>query len=281
MITTLHGLPESHRIMTTVSADFFLSTASCVTSNEPGTSLARPAPFWLRLLRLGTTPRRSHAGGDASSPPDKRAVTARIHERLVRSARDKQPMTVIVFAINDLPQVESVFGASVARDVLAHVSDKLERMAGRAGLAVRTAATEFTVLLPWADRVRAVRTVDSIFGRPCRVEFEKDHDEILVLPDFEVSTLDCDSASIDATYQKLRGRIAQARLHRQQRRPDEDGMAQGEPAEKPAHAAAAPAHVKPAPVRLAAPAKAAPLLEARNFSYAPIPPTIPMPVGRH
>lgn len=205
---------------------------------------------------------------------------ARIRERLRRSAQDKQPMTVIVFELGDLPQVEAVFGASVAQEILAHASDKLQRLAGRAGLAVRTAASEFTVLLPWADRARATVTVDAMFGRPCRIELEKDHTEILVLPDFEVSTLDCDSASIDTTYQKLRGRIAQARLRNQERHHiAKDGKSPGKPAQKAVHPAGTPPGLRAAKARI--PAAPASTMAPPDLSHAPIPPTIPMPVGRH
>lgn len=269
--------------MSPVSADFTASTVSCFAATGHDASLARVAPFWLWLLRLRTAFWRPRPAEHESLHSDSRAVMARIRERLRRSAQDKQPMTVIVFELGDLPQVEAVFGASVAQEILDHASDKLQRLAGRAGLAVRTAASEFTVLLPWADRARATVTIGAMFGRPCRIELEKDHTEILVLPDFEVSTLDCDSASIDTTYQKLRGRIAQARLrNRQRHHVAGDGKSSGKPVQKPVHPAATAPGLRAAKARKpAAPAITIAAPSAPDHPYAPIPPTIPMPVGRH
>ena len=197
---------------------------------------------------------------------------------------------MVVFELGDLPLVDRVFGASMAREVLAHVTDKLQRLAGRSGLAVRTGASEFTVLLPWADSERAVNTVHAVFGRPCRVEFEMDHAEILLLPHLEVTTLDCDSTSIDATYQKLRHQIAQARLHDVERHAhDLDPMSEMDSelraVEQSAHARTAidapdcfaathleAAATQPAPLDWPAP-------RAHEVCYSPVPPTIPMPIG--
>jgi GGDEF domain-containing protein len=79
---------------------------------------------------------------------DKQAMLRGVEEMLPRSRREKQHLTVIVFDLSDLPELELVFGAQVAEKVVTDISRKFERLATRRGLAVRTAPTVFTVLLP-------------------------------------------------------------------------------------------------------------------------------------
>jgi GGDEF domain-containing protein len=276
--------------MSTISADITCATAH--TAPARGASLAATMRSWLGSLRAVAALATNHAEGDQVGEGHKQSVAVRIRERLRRSAHDKQPMTVVVFELGDLPLVERVFGASMAREVLAHVTGKLQRRAGRSGLAVRTAPYEFTVLLPWADSERAVDTVHAVFGKPCRVEFEMDHAEILLLPHLEVSTLECDAASIDATYQKLRHQIAQARLHDVERHAHDldpmsemDSELQGsDKTARAENAIDAPdcfaathleaAATQPAPLDLTLPL-------ARDMCYTPAPATIPMPIGLH
>src|SRR5512140_1673836 len=143
--------------MSTISADITCATAHIAPAR--GASLADMLRWCLGSLRAVAALASNHAAGDQASEHHKQSVAVRIRERLRRSAHDKQPMTMVVFELSDLPLVARVFGASMARAVVAHVTGKLERLAGRSGLAVRTAPNEFTVLLPWADSERAVDPV--------------------------------------------------------------------------------------------------------------------------
>lgn len=127
------------------------------------------------------------------------------------------PLTVLVFEQADLPELHALFGGEAARTVTAKFNQKLQALAGPRGLAIRSDATTWTVLLPGLDDAQAVDAVERVFGRSLAVDLESEGEEILLVPTMEVRTVSRDAAPMHRIYQEMRGRI-EGTLGRQRRR---------------------------------------------------------------
>jgi len=136
---------------------------------------------------------------------------------LARARSENQPLTMAVFDLDDLPEMESVFGAIVTREVVAQVALRLQGIAGSRGLVIRTDATVFTVLMPGFGRDRAQHAIERTMGKPCCIELDADDHEIVLVPEVKVHSFRADSPSMEQVYIELRRAISQAQ-HLEQRR---------------------------------------------------------------
>lgn len=114
--------------------------------------------------------------------------------------RDARPLTVAVVELSDLPEVRSLFGNDVAGQVTRRMAVRLQAIATDRGLAERTSATQFSVLLPGMEAATARRALQAVFGHAGCVEYECGGDEIVLLPDFRVAQVPADHGSIAQTY---------------------------------------------------------------------------------
>lgn len=176
-----------------------------------------------RLLGLAATPApasRTAAGNVARTgwQHHRQAMLAACEGMLRRAELGKQPLSIAVFDLSDLPEVESLFGPDVAKQVIAQVTSRLQCIATSRGLAVRTGATVFTVLMPGYSRDRAHLAIQKFMGRPCRIELDTGDDEIVLIPGFKVHTLRAESDSLPQVYQDLCRDISDARDAEQRRR---------------------------------------------------------------
>lgn len=149
------------------------------------------------------------------------------------------PLTVLVFEQADLPELHALFGGEAARTVTARFNQKLQALAGARGLAIRSDATTWTVLLPGVDDAQAVDAVQRVFGPSLAVDLDSEGEEILLVPTLEVRTVRREIAPMQRIYQEMRGRIA-GTLGRQRRR-EEFLRRERERHTRPASAARAPA----------------------------------------
>lgn len=177
-------------------------------------SLLRQLVGWLGLVR----------SGHKAAPAQRRSPVQQTHlmlqageQMLARSHTDKQPLSIAVFDLNDLPELETVFGPQVAREVMAQVVLKLQGMAGTRGVVIRTDATVFTVLMPGFGRDRAHQAIERTMGSPCCIELDAGDHEIVLVPDFKVHTMRPDSGPLGDVYARLRRDIASGQ-HLEQRR---------------------------------------------------------------
>lgn len=135
----------------------------------------------------------------------------------VRAAQDNQPLSLVVFDLSDLPELEAVFGAAVAREVMTQVTSRLQELATGKGLVMRTEGTVFTVLMPGFGRDRALQAIERTMGNPCCIELDADDHEIVLVPEFKVHTLRPESGPLAQVYAALRRDIAAAQQLEQRR----------------------------------------------------------------
>lgn len=148
--------------------------------------------------------------------PDEELLSV-VGEKMVAAARASgQPITLVVMQVYDLPEVELVFGRSAAEEVIDEVMTQLTRMAARKGFVVRSKADTFALLIPGMNAQATMAALGARFGRPCAIEFELGEDEILLVPDVKVHTLDA-GESLREVYTRVGRLIARERGREQLR----------------------------------------------------------------
>jgi len=229
--------------------------------NKPARpNLLREVVRWLGLDRKGQ-PARAAAPQRKGWEQDTQAMLDRGARMVARARRDNQSLSIAVFDLNDLPELESVFGAQVASDVVTQVALRLQEMVGVKGLVVRADATVFTVLMPGFGRDRAQEAIERRMGSPCCIELDAGEHEIVLVPDFKVHTMRPDSGPLAGVYAGLRRDIydAQKQERRRQRYLQQERES----------------HTRPMDLRADAAPK--PVLEERAM-YRPADATVPMPL---
>ena len=143
---------------------------------------------------------------------DKDAMFKAGDEMLHRRRGDNHPLSVAVFDLSDLPELQCVFGRQATRDFIAQTAVRLQGLIARKGLAARTGATTFTVLLPGVDRDGALAVIRAALGQPCCIELAAGGEEIVLVPDFMVRTVSGDSVCLSEVYESMCRDIGGARL---------------------------------------------------------------------
>lgn len=139
------------------------------------------------------------------------------HEMLCRSSVGYRPLSVVVLDLNDLPELECIFGTLAAEEIIVQTAARLQRLATRKGLAVRTGATLFTVLLPDVDHDEARDLIGAALGQHGCIELEAGGDEIMLVPEFRVRTVFGHAVSLKKTIESLCRDMAQSRLQDERR----------------------------------------------------------------
>lgn len=176
-------------------------------------------------------------------------------EMLAASRGDGRPLSVVVFDCPDLLEVRAIYGSSMARKLMARIVRKLGALTADRGLAARTGATEFTVVLPGMGREKALAAIQRVLGNPMRIELDAGDSEIVLVPDFLVETAGSDTASVEGLHAELRRELArqhdreQRRQHRMTRERERHSRPMGlvalsdtgaQKAQRPVRAALAP-----------------------------------------
>jgi GGDEF domain-containing protein len=129
---------------------------------------------------------------------------------LEQAVADRRPLSLALVELHDLPELHRLFGRSMADRVLARAGRQLRAVAGGKGLAVRTSATQFTLVLPGfqADAVRLA--LSTVFGDACCIEDDGGCEEMVLLPRFVVATLTDSGESLAQSHGRLCGELAVA-----------------------------------------------------------------------
>jgi GGDEF domain-containing protein len=182
----------------------------------------RPAPAqwgairtiakWLGFAETTNAPECAASDERRKRQWDRQGMLAAGNEMLARCRRDDLPLSMAVFCLDDLPQVRTFFGSEVAQQLLLKTLGKLNHVASSNGLAVRTGATTFAVLLPELDHDHAVAVVHQVLGDPCRIELDASESGVGLDPAFMVKTASKDDSSAEEIYQALRRDMSLTRL---------------------------------------------------------------------
>ena len=210
-------------------------------------ALRRLRMLLCRVVPPALRPCRSSASSRAADRAGTDAVFGAARAMLAGT----RPCTMLMFQLGDLPELECVFGTRAAREALAGMEGRLARLAGRNGFAARTAPTLFTVVLPIGTPENALAAARVVFGRTCCLELQVGGDEIMLVPDLAVHAIES-ADEVASAHDMLCRRLAAV-----QQRP--------QPRARPRRPAAAVAR---------------PPVSRRHEAFAaPIPATIPLPLG--
>lgn len=180
-----------------------------------GWSSLRRIGAWLGLSSRAAAP---HAESQRLTAIDACAAFRKGDEFLQRCREDRVPVTVLVFELHDLPELECVFGAGAARQAIVQATAKLQRIAGTQGMVLRTDPTLFTLLLPDTDKDDALDMLRGAFGESCALELEAGGEDLVLVPEFALRILSTEAPPLVDVQHGLCCDIQEARAREQQRR---------------------------------------------------------------
>lgn len=147
-----------------------------------------------------------------------KAAFARMADGLVAdSQRKQQPFTIVVLEQSDLPELSAIFGLDAAQHLVSKMARTLQNISPAKGIVVRTDATVFTVLLPGFSRPMASAALKRALGETFSIECDAGDEEIVLVPDFLIRTLDRDSPPVAQVYAQMCSAITRARAQEERR----------------------------------------------------------------
>ena len=168
----------------------------------------------LAFPRPGSAVSRFDATTNSAADMDVMCV---VGEKMLRTARRlQQPLSVLVLQLHDLPELELVFGSRAAQEVVAKTMAKLVHLSPRKGLAVHTGPDTFALLMPDTEDDAAWAAVEARLGNLCAFEFDVDGEELVLVPEVMIGTVD-GTESVREAYERLCRGLAKARLWEQRR----------------------------------------------------------------
>ena len=153
--------------------------------------------------------------GEMNFMPDKQ-VLFEVGRKMLLQATSSQPLSLLVVVIDDLPELEMVFGEKAAREAIDKATAELRRLTTKKGAVLWTSPSVCAVLLPGFTRDQAVAAVADTLGNPLCIEFDADDHEIVLVPEFRVETVG-DESSVEELYESICRDIDQVLLSEQSR----------------------------------------------------------------
>jgi diguanylate cyclase (GGDEF)-like protein len=164
--------------------------------------MAPIAGGWLRSIFMpGRSIPADHC--DRSTGLYNRAGLFAATDEILQSRGGDLPTSVIVIEFADLSEVYDIYGAAIARKVVARIVSRLRNVAGRSGLVGRTGPVEFTIVLPGAQGDKALRSVQRGLGMPACVEFDAGDSEIVLVPELLIDTAQSAHERIPSLYREM------------------------------------------------------------------------------
>jgi diguanylate cyclase (GGDEF)-like protein len=146
-----------------------------------------------------------------------KGLMAASREPVAAARRLGRESAVIVIEFDDLLEVRTIYGRDTSRKVVARIVRRLQAVAGTRGIAARTEAARFVVVLPGVSPSKARAAVDRVLGKPGRIEFDAGESEIVLVPDILCDTDDGEIA-IDQVFDAAAGHLRGQRERELRRR---------------------------------------------------------------
>ncbi|MGZ5181482.1 MAG: diguanylate cyclase domain-containing protein [Ramlibacter sp.] len=195
--------------------DFAPTTFDIADEAGPADAVATPGRFQAWLQRFGIE--TNSALRDVQTRLFNRQGLLSRGQRLLAGTRSGEG-ALVLFDFSDLLELRGIYGSKASAAALALLVGRLERLAGRGGLAARTGPAQFGVLLPESCRQSAIDATHRLFGKPCRLELELGREEIVLVPDVVVDTCDDEPGALAQLYTQLSVNLGRHRDHEERRR---------------------------------------------------------------
>jgi len=171
-------------------------------------------PAWMR--RLLPFARIPDAMRDRSTGLYNRPGLIAAANEILDAMPEGTAATMIVVEFSDLREVCDIYGRSTARKIISRVVSRLERVAGMRGVVGRTAKSQFTLLVPIANR-DALERLHSALGKPARIELDAGDNEIVLVPDLLVDTVEPGDATAQELYRRMCRELSRIQASQQRR----------------------------------------------------------------
>lgn len=188
---------------------------------------------------------------------------------LARCRGERRELTLAVFNCDDLLEARQVYGSGTGRKLIDCIVGKMTMLAADRGLAGRTGATQFSVLLPMG-RDKALQAIGRVLGNPGRIELEGGNSELVLVPNVMVEAVP-ETASLERLFSALCRGLARLREQEQLRHMYLQR-------ERQRHSRPMPVQADPVPPELAAVSRTT-HPEAGSVAMHRVPSTIPMPLA--
>lgn len=133
----------------------------------------------------------------------KAAFTQAADSTIAETRSQGRAVSVAVFRLSDLPELEAVFGAAAAQQIVATLSQALRTVARGKAMVMRTDVATFAILLPGFERESALAALKEALGNALALEFNGDDDEILLVPDFDVRSIGASAPAFPELYDNM------------------------------------------------------------------------------
>jgi GGDEF domain-containing protein len=168
---------------------------------------------WMRLFRpLHGVPK------DALDPStglyNRAGLFAAADEETAR--RRDATTSAVLLEFPDLHEVREIYGATIARKVVAKLVRRLRALAGLRGIVGRTGPAQFTIVFPGMTPAHALSRLHRTLGRPARIEFDAGDSEIVLLPEFAVDAVEPGAGPVQELYRDMAMELA--RIQKDERR---------------------------------------------------------------
>ncbi len=175
----------------------------CPDTPQGHEAVARPRPqAWLRKVsRLWQRPAPQ---GEALDPSTGLLSAEALRQRAAPLlAAGSAPVTVVLFELGDLREVREIYGQRVRRAIMQQWVRKLRAAAGHRGLAARTGAEQFLLVLPGTSPEQAQPLLARHVGSPPRLEFDPRGLELVLVPDMVIEVAAEDERDIQPIHARL------------------------------------------------------------------------------
>lgn len=173
-------------------------------------------PDWMQRLLRPVRPLSSDAIDRSTGLYNRAGLFAAARDALHRRGVADGPVGMVVLEFSDLREVYQIYGGEIARKVVARIIRRLKVLQGSRGLAGRTGAAQFTVILPGVTQEQAIKQVQRALGQPARVEFDAGDSEIVLVPHLLVDSAE-HGATVQDLYRAMSSELSRIREHEMRR----------------------------------------------------------------
>ncbi|HSI52517.1 MAG: GGDEF domain-containing protein [Ramlibacter sp.] len=121
--------------------------------------------------------------------------------------RRNRPFSMVLLNSADLREVADLSGKKAANQVFAQLVARIEAATPPGGIAARTDAVEFGVVLPGVTAVRAAQLLHQHLGQPPKVAVQLKGSRLTVMLDSVVAESTSDVGSLEDMYDRLRAKL--------------------------------------------------------------------------
>jgi GGDEF domain-containing protein len=166
--------------------------------------LAAAAVAFIIKSRARATAPQASVDGERRSWAEIKAAFTQAADSTIADARSRgRAISVAVFRLSDLPELEAVFGTAAAQKIVATLSHALSTVTTGKGMVMRTDVATFAILLPGFQLESALAALKEALGNTLALEVNAGDDEVLLVPDFDARSIGASALAFSELYDNM------------------------------------------------------------------------------